>query len=296
MTDSFKRVLWVVVAALVLGLRAGTAQAHDLTAIDGNSSITIDSHSQSGLDTWSVDGTDHMFQQWFWGRAIDDTFDGDPCEVEECSLESIFDLDLLHHELHVPNIAHIRFATVIDEGVNSVDLLYTLTGGAAGSGASSLDEVITIFNADIDPLDVVAFAYADFDLAGSIGGDTASFDGTDTFTQSDGGTIATFTSVDPLPDHWEIAFWSSTRTKLNDADIDVLTDLTSPLGPGDTTTTFEYDLTIPAGGSTAIHLSKSFQGERVQPVIPEPGTMLLFGLGGLGAGFVRRRRAKLEKA
>jgi len=31
-----------------------------------------------------------------------------------------------------------------------------------------------------------------------------------------------------------------------------------------------------------------FDGE--EPVIPEPGSMLLFGLGGLGAGFIRRRR------
>src|SRR5689334_17410844 len=59
--------LVVVVLALVLATASKSAAA-PLTLSDQNTLIEIDPTSQAGIYTWQVDGTDNMFQRWFWYR------------------------------------------------------------------------------------------------------------------------------------------------------------------------------------------------------------------------------------
>ena len=58
---------WLVVF-FMLAVTA-TAQAALYTLTDDNSTAVIEGGSSAGVGTWTIDGTDHMFQQWFWYRV-----------------------------------------------------------------------------------------------------------------------------------------------------------------------------------------------------------------------------------
>jgi hypothetical protein len=66
-----RSILKSLVFAAAFGLSlwaAGRAQATLVTLSDLNSTVNIDTGSQAGVYNWTVDGTDHLFQQWFWYR------------------------------------------------------------------------------------------------------------------------------------------------------------------------------------------------------------------------------------
>src|SRR5690349_15691734 len=58
-------------AAIVVATLIGTAslgEAAPVTLSDQNTLVEIDPNSQAGQYTWRVDGTDNLFQRWFWYR------------------------------------------------------------------------------------------------------------------------------------------------------------------------------------------------------------------------------------
>ena len=63
------------IRSLALLAVAGTIPAFAQVALtDANSSANIDPFSTAGVDfrgmnNWTVDGVNHMFQQWFWFRV-----------------------------------------------------------------------------------------------------------------------------------------------------------------------------------------------------------------------------------
>lgn len=284
----------------IFGLSVGLvgsqlAFSDELTASDGNSTITVDPESDVdpsdlalgqvglGLRRWEVDERNHLFTQWFWVRIGED----DPEE----QLQNFLSLE--HAENHDPNTIHLTY-----EGDLIVDVLYTLSGGAAGSGFSELKEKITVTNDSGDDIDFLTlFEYSDFDLNGLADGETAEFVAPGTMIQREGSTTATVTSLSPDPSHWEISEFGVMLGKFEDGDSDTLADGTTPFGPADITHAFQYELrNFSDGDSVEISKLKRIEGgelgpfEGGGPVVPEPASSLLFGVGLAGAAALRRKK------
>ena len=58
----------IILLALALLLTGGYSAKADVVLTDFNSTVVIDPTSQAGMYTWTVDGVDQMWQQWFWYR------------------------------------------------------------------------------------------------------------------------------------------------------------------------------------------------------------------------------------
>src|ERR1035441_3849967 len=128
---------------------------------NGNSVVQIDPTSPNGVSSWTVDGIEQLFQQWFWLRAGSvaaqitvDATGGGPFGSALSSSNAL--VNYFAHGLQV-------------------NLGFTLAGGAVGSGTSQLTENISILNTTNTTISVHLYEYSDFDLAGQADGDTVSF-------------------------------------------------------------------------------------------------------------------------
>lgn len=258
----------LVVTSLLLGMVSGV-QATNYTVADGNSSFTLDADSSAGMHTWLVDGTDQMFQQWFWYR------------IGNTGPESAI------NTLSAPIVAQAgRTLDVTYTGTNGimVDVLYTLTGGTANSGQSDIAETIRIRNTGNTALEFHFFQYSDFDLDATIGNQTVAIRGGNTVDQYGPGTLLSETVVTPPPSFYEANTYANTLNSLNDGSPTTLNNVAGPI-TGDATWAFQWDTSLAAGGSFLISKDKN-----IRPV-PEPVSMLLLGVGLVGVGLMRRKLA-----
>jgi len=247
-----------------------------ITLFDQNSSATVNlspsASNGGGMTNWVVDGQNQLAQQWFWFRVGSS---GPEMPISAISAP-IFS---------TPNSRTLY--TTYNNGAYGVTINYLLTGSAPGSGKADVSESITITNATGSPLEFHFFQYSDFDLGGA-GGDTVHL-GTNLrglyneASQTDGANLLTETVVTPGANRAEAAFYNSTLTKLSDGNTDVLNNNVGPVGPGDVTWAFEWDLTIAPGGSVGITKDKFLQ-------IPEPSMLSLLAAGLLGWTLRRRSR------
>jgi len=259
-------------AALVGLMLAVTGTAGAVTLTDLNSSATIDP-SGSGMNNWTVDGVSQLYQQWFWYRI--------GSQGPEASLDTIGTPAIVQVD---PAIATITYSN----DLLTIKVIYALAGGTAGSQTSDIAETIRITNNSCDTQTIHFFQYADFDLGGTPGNDTVTLVNANLVSQMDPLSTLGETVETPTPNHYELAFFSTTRDKLNDALPTTLSDGATSVGPGDATWAFEWDRDIVAGGTFIISKDK-----HLSPV-PEPLTMLgvLAGVSGLG-GYLRRRQQEV---
>src|SRR5882724_4409429 len=106
---------------------ASTASASN-TLTDGNASTTIDLSSAAGMTSWVIDGINVLNQQSFFYRTNPG---GVGSSISPLSLTQL-----------LPNSLSATFA---GSGFN-VTTVYTLIGGAAGSGTSDISEQIKVQN------------------------------------------------------------------------------------------------------------------------------------------------------
>ncbi len=140
----------------------GTASATPIyTLSSGNSSVSINVGSQTGMYNWTVDGQNQLNQQWFWYRIGNS---GPAASIDTISSPTA---SLLTAGILSTTYANARF---------SVNVLYSLVGGAPGSGASDLSEQILIHNLTGSTLSFDFFQYADFNLGGTPNNDTGQLD------------------------------------------------------------------------------------------------------------------------
>ena len=124
------------------------------------------------------------------------------------------------------------------------------------------------------PLDFHFFQYADFDLAPA---DTVLFTNANTVQQSGGTARLTETVATPAPSHHEGAFFPLTLNKLNDALPTTLSDTPTigvPIGTGDMTWAYEWDVAIPSFGTFQISKDKNLSATPV----PEPTAAVLLAV------------------
>ena len=261
--------LAVLFLVLVAALAAPQAQA-DVILTSGNSQVTIDPTSQAGMCSWTVNGTEQMYQQWFWYR------------VGSTGPESSIDT------LSAPGI--------VKSGTDQVDLTYTgnlmsvlvrytLTGG---STSADVAETIKVTNTSASNLALHFFQYSDFDLNGTDVGDTAQIYAPlhNTVIQSEGTLAVAETVVTPRPSHYQVGFYPDLILSLTDGDPTTLGDIGGPLGPGDLDWAYQWDVDLASGESFLISKDK------LVSAVPIPPAAILFGTGLLGlVGIGLKRRS-----
>lgn len=260
--------LGLVVCVGLAALPAGAVT----TMTDLNSTAVIDETTQTGMFTWTVDGVDQMFQQWFWYRV---GANGGESSIDTLGLVSAASTG--------------RTAELVySNGILSVDIAYTLTGGTPGSGTSDIAETIRIINLGRTALDMHFFQYSDFDLNGQIGGQTVLIEHGDEAEQSGAGLLMSETIVTSDPEHFEAGVYANTLVSLDDGSPTTLND--NALAQGDCTWAFQWDFDLAAGGSFLISKDKN-----ISPV-PEPLTMVSAFLAISSLGMYIRRRTAVKAA
>lgn len=240
---------------------------------DLNSDASYDYGTQRGQFAWHINGTNHMFQQWFWYRAGADGF--------ERSIDTIpFVGAQLTDTNPFTDPRPDTLSGLFREQRFDLETNFTLRGSADGTVASDITEQIRITNTTAAALPFTFFQYVDLDLNGTPQDTVAQILNGNTAQQSEGQIVASESVVTPQPSALEVNFFPVTLNSLNDGALTNLNNVAGPLGPGDLTWAFQWNFLISPGQSVIISKDKS--------IVPEPGALALLGLGGILAG--RRRR------
>ena len=249
---------------LLAGALSASAMAQGVIR-DGNARFSYNVNPLPGSTDFQPDSTtDHLFWNWWWYRV-----DGAPAESQMS-----------------PPLTQSYVGNVASGGASepSFDwrLRVTLTDGPV-PGQAQIVERMTLINTTNNPIRVALFNYVDFDVGQSAGGDSAILVNPQLMRITDaGGDFAEFLAVGA--NAWEVQAWPVLINALNDASVTNLSNTGLPFGPGDFTGAFQWNLSIPVGGSVTV-----FEGLAINmEAVPAPGVLALLGLGGLLA--MRRRR------
>lgn len=273
---------WACFVAFVTGFQiiTSTANASPIyTLSSGNASVSIDLGSQAGMYNWMVDGQKQLNQQWFWYRV--------GSSGPEASIDTIGAPVI---NLISPSILDTTYAA----SLFSVDVLYSLVGGAPGSGTSDLSETIKIQNLTGGTLAFHFFQYADFNLGGTPNNDSGQLDktskGYNEVDQTDGFCHLgenVDTVVSHAATHAEVASDNSILNMLNNGTASTLNG--NLYTYGNVKWGLEWDVNL-APGSTYL-ISKDLSISGVDPV-PEPAAWSLILLGLLSGGMWKFRSAR----
>ena len=279
----------VVAVCITFAAAASATAAPTYVLSNGNATATFEvggiGEGDHGQTAWSLDGIEHLSQQWFWYR-VGDT--GPETMITDANngltLVSHSELDLgagfghiLDLEYHDP---HGRF---------EITMGFTFVG--AGN-VSSIDEQITIINTSGAPLDFHFFELLDFDLAHDPGGDVLRFPSNNTVQSADGlftSSEVVSTSANP-PSAYEGGGGEAIWNKLNDGGADNLSNtpaLGTTISPADAGIAFQWDWVIPTGGAEQISKLKRIE----QVVVPSPSAWA-GGLALLSLGIWWRKRVR----
>jgi hypothetical protein len=281
-------VLSIVESIFVLAFAGAAGATPIYTLSSGNSSVSIDVGSQTGMYNWTVDGQNQLNQQWFWYRTASS---GPAASLDTIGVPTV---NPLSPSLLSTTYASSRF---------SVNVLYSLVGGDPGSGASDLSEQISIHNLTQSSLTFDFFQYADFNLGGTPNNDTGQLDPNGrkysgvTQYNSPGCRVSenVDTAVSQSANYGQIGTGSGASSTilnlLNKSSFTHLNDQNStPPGGGNINWGLEWDANIAPGGTFII--SKDLNIVGVVPVttpVPEPGAWSFVLLGLFSYGLYKYR-------
>jgi hypothetical protein len=283
-----KQVLIVGSLALfIMGCLSSLSLADNITLTDDNSIVTVNPTSQSGMNSWIVDGKSCDAKQWFWYRigtsgpeqSIDSLpLTGSTCVDSDTDGGGYDTINLTYENAQLQIYVQLR-----------------LMGSDPGTGNSDISEIIKLKNKTTSYMDLHFFQYNNFTLSDH---DRVAFDDMHHVTQwvsssneavqedcSESGDYAE-ASVTGSPLHEAYAV-PITLNKLNDG-VPTTLDGNGSAGPGNVSWAFEWDLSgnhhIAPGGTYTISKNKILQ-------VPEPSTVaILFSLAAVGLGLGCRRK------
>jgi hypothetical protein len=262
----------ILAMALVLCGFAMSAQAATVNLTDANSTFQIETAPPgfgglTGAVNWTVDGVDQLFQQqWFIGFGAGNQ-------------QPISNFPSVVTAPPPNNFANIVYTSA---GNWTLDTTYALSGGAAGTGRSDLAQQATFNNISGATQNLRLYLYTDFDLSNTDFDNGVTIDGNHHAVQFDNRTLMD-SIFGPDASRVEANLFANTFISLSGGAAYALNNVTSA-GPGDVTWAFEWDVTVPAGGSFQLSLDNL-----ITPV-PVPPAVFLFGSGLLGLVGLRRFR------
>ena len=277
----------LVAVAACLGMLTGSALGN-VTLTQGNSIAELNFDDAVaevlGMDWWEVDGTNHLYEQWFWYRVGDL---GGELPLEPLDMVGVPLTDDLDGDGD-DDAVDVAYSVA---GLN-ISLRVILVGGAPGSETSTIVETIVVTNATQDTLDVHFFQYADFDLR-----DDAEYDSVEILGDPKNTAVqweaplyvaeTVVTGAGDAPTHYEAGSWDDSPSiweRLVDDDPTTLDDVAGPLLDTDAVWAFQWDKTLGPGDSLVISKDKI--------IMPEPATLALMGTGMAIALAARQRRRR----
>lgn len=269
---------WLGAGALgICLLAANVVQATTIvTLVDKNSSVQVDPRSSAGMFDWQVNQVDQLQRQWFWYRigAAGAESSIDTLAVPFAGItDTNFDGD--------SDTVYLRYTGA----VLKAELTFTLMGAGPGVMRSDIVESIRLTNLSQGPLDLHFFQFCNLDLGGAPLDQSVGIAGGNTAQQQDISYFASETVHTPLATYRQVGFEPAILNDLLDAAPTTLSNSVGPVGPGDLSWAFQWDMTLGAAGSGSdvVLISKDKQ------IVPEPLTALLLGLGAL---MLRPRKSK----
>jgi hypothetical protein len=232
----------VIVAAALLFAPA-VAHAAPFNLVSGNSSVSIDPASTVGMNGWVVDGINQLGSQWWFYRVG---------ETNQAPINGLATPLVNQFSANTLDVSYIG---------QSIDIIlrYTLTGGPAGSGNSTIAQAARIRNKTAAPIQFYLFEYTDLNLNDTPNDDVAALLNPTTIGQWDGAIITTETAsiggMTPVPNRWEIASATDLWSRLLTAPVYSLANAVTPF-EGDAAFAFQWDMAIPAGGTKILSKSK----------------------------------------
>lgn len=262
----FSRML--AASAVALGLSVGafaqvgtgfTISDGDVFFTQGNSPTVNTSTGATGANfrVNGAAGTDHLFQNWWWFRANDETRES-----------AFFNAT---GTVAAGNTATTNWTFPLFNAT----LQYVVAD--TGTNLGQVTETMVITNTSPADLRLNIYNYADFDVSGTAGSDSATLAGAGLMSITDGIWNAQFGGAGASA--YQVTSFATVRGLLANALVDNLNNTGLPFGPGDFTGAFQWTLTIPGGGTATF-------AERLA-IVPEPSALALLAIGGLA--FIRRR-------
>jgi hypothetical protein len=247
---------------------------------DGNSTVNLTlTGPAAGMNSWTVDGQNQLSDQWFYFRV-----------GNSGTAASVGSLPLLSSPVQ-PTPSSLT-TTYLSAGQFSLQVVYSLVGGAPGSGTADLSEQIKIQNLSGAPLAFNFFQYANFQLGGPA---MANNQVVQLMTNRKGlynealvssGDIALSENVDsaisPGANNGEAGLVPNTLNNITGTAGYNLNNVQAS-GPGDTTWALQWTNSIAAGGTLIISKDLNISG------VPEPATWSLISLGLAACGLGRCR-------
>jgi hypothetical protein len=254
----------------------------DISLTDGTSSVNINPGggvAPVGMNSWAIANQNQLNQQWFWYRVDNVALLDMNQTIDSISSASVNTYDGTRG-------ARVLYAN----SYVSVLVDYHLTG--VSSLQSQIGESVTVQNVSAIPLTFHFFQYSDFNLGGTLNGDSGgitqnTFTGKYNVADQTKGAIAFQETVQtPGADAASIHMPASTIAGLLGTTSDLDNSIGST-GPGNVSYAFEWNVTLAPGAQLLIGPSAFLNLNAV----PEPSSLALISLGVVGV-LARRRSSK----